>query len=99
LIWVISWFTPSLSFQRGATPVVVTVVGTLLLAGHVYSSTPVWSALLLAIAPMGAWVGRIGPARRLRPWLSVVIGLIAVVAFVAGAIGLALVVSPPFGES
>jgi hypothetical protein len=97
LVWLASAFGPGLSFARGTVPVVVSVLGGLLMTGYLYASASPWCAGLIAIAPVGAWLGRIGPVKRLRQWVSGLIALAGVLLFVAAAIGVAFAVSPSFG--
>jgi hypothetical protein len=98
LVWVTSWFKSEISLSRGGVPVLVTVLGALAVNGQVYSSTPVGSVLLIAVSPLAAWLGQVGPARRFAAWQSALVSLVAVLVPVGAAIALALWSSPSFTE-
>jgi hypothetical protein len=98
LVWVTSWFKPEMSLSRGGVPVLVSVLGALLVNGQVYSSTPIGSVLLIAASPLAAWLGRVGPVRRLAAWQSALVAFVAVLVPAGAAIGLALWSSPSFTE-
>ncbi len=95
-VWVLSWWLPDRLLARGGSAVLVTAYAALLIDGHVYSFLPLSSAFLLAAAPLMAWLGFAGPARRLAPWQSSL--LAAALALVPGAVavGLALAASPVY---
>ena len=86
---------PGLELGRGIAPVVALLLCGSWLNGLFYSDLPRVSGLLLAMAPGAAWVGRIGPIRRLGPRaLSLFCaGAALVPAGIAAA--LALAASPP----
>jgi len=78
---------------EGSLPTAAVVLGALVLEGYVYASLPASGALLLAAAPAGTWVGRLGPARRLGPWASATLGAACVLVPVGIAVGLAVAAS------
>jgi hypothetical protein len=78
----------------GAVPVAAALLTALVLEGHVYAALPGASALLLAAAPAGVWLTRLGPVRRLGPRAVAALGSAAVLVPVAVAVGLAVSSSP-----
>jgi hypothetical protein len=98
LVWIISWFRPEMRLSHGGVPVLVTVLTAILLNGQVYASTPLVSALLIAASPLAAWLGWVGPMRRLAGWQSALIAMGATLVPVAIAVGLAFGSSPSFTE-
>jgi hypothetical protein len=93
-VWVLSWWLPDRSLGRGGMPVLTATVATLLIEGHVYSSLPLTAAILLASAPLMAWLGFAGPARRLRPWQSALLAAVLVLVPAGVAVGVAVASSP-----
>ncbi|MBI1923763.1 hypothetical protein HYR99_05885 [Candidatus Poribacteria bacterium] len=65
---VVAWWRPAMSLARSALPVVTVLLAGLWMAGYFYAQVPAASALLLAVAPMAAWVGQIPSMRRAAPW-------------------------------
>lgn len=59
---------PGSTAARGLMAVVVVVLAGLLLAGRFYSETPTSAALVLAVAPLAAWIDRPGPLSRPSAW-------------------------------
>lgn len=59
---------PGWSGARGATAVAAALLPGLWLAGYFYSDLPAASALLLAAAPLAAWVSELPPLARARAW-------------------------------
>jgi hypothetical protein len=95
-IWVLSWWLSDRSLSRGGIPVLTATVAALLIVGHVYSSLPLAAAILFAAAPLAAWPGFAGPARRLASWQAAI--LAAVLCLVPVAIAVALVLKESPGE-
>jgi hypothetical protein len=95
-VWVVSWWMPDLSLARGGIPVLVATVASLLIVGHVYAFLPASSAYLLAASPLAAWVGFVGPARRLAAWQSALLAAVATLIPAAVAVGLAIAASPGY---
>lgn len=96
-VWVTSLVIPALRLSRGGVPVLTATLAALLMLGNTYSSLPATSGLLLALAPVAAWAGWIGPVSRLAPWLSSLVALAAVVLPLAAALGFAYSASPGSG--
>jgi hypothetical protein len=96
-VWLASLLIPGLSWSRGAIPILTTAMAGLLLIGNTYASLPTTSGFLLAIAPVAAWIGRIGPSRRLSNWLSSLVALGTVLVPLAAALGLAYSNAPASG--
>jgi hypothetical protein len=94
-IWVLSLWL-HLLLGRGGIPVLVAAYGALLIEGHVYAGLPASSAYLLAAAPLAAWVGFVGPARRLAAWQSALLSAVATLVPAAVALGLAIAASPGY---
>ena len=94
---LLSWRWPLGPSVRSAAPIVLAVLTALLLNGHVYASLPTASALLVAAAPAGAWLARIGPARR-RPWLATSLAVAGTLVPLGVAVGFALA-AQPLGDS
>ncbi len=93
---VIAAWRRDLRLERGFTLVFVLFYEATLIATYWYaavSSLP--PILLLAVAPLGAWVGRAKPIRRLKPAKRSVVQLAGVLIPIAGAIGFALRDRPP----
>jgi hypothetical protein len=95
-VWVLSLWQPDLFLSRGGIPVLVAAYGALLIEGHVYAGLPASSAYLLAAAPLAAWVGFVGPARRLAAWQSAVLSAAATLVPAAVSLGLAIAASPGY---
>jgi hypothetical protein len=93
-VWVTSLVAPAMSLSRGGVPVLTATLAALLMLGNTYSSLPATSGVLLALAPVAAWVGWIGPVRRLAPWLSSLVALAAVGLPLVAALGFAFSASP-----
>jgi hypothetical protein len=94
--WIVSWWLPDRSLGRGGVPVLVATVAALLIEGHVYAGLPASSAYLLAAAPLAAWVGSVGPMRRLSGWQAGLLNTIATLVPAAVAVGLAIAASPGY---
>ena len=54
--------------QRGGLGVALILLAGLLINGYFYASLKPLHALVLAMAPLAAWVGQLPPIRRLKPW-------------------------------
>jgi hypothetical protein len=93
-VWVVSWWLPDRSLGRGGVPVVVAAVAALLVQGHIYSYLTLPAGILLAAAPLAAWPGFIGPARRLAPWQSAILAAVLALVPAGIAVGLAHASSP-----
>ena len=85
------------ALARGAAPILVTTVGGLLLTGYVYAALPARVALILLLAPFGAWAGAIGPLRALGGWKRTAGIGVATLIPLAVAIGLAVASAEPEG--
>jgi hypothetical protein len=94
-VWVLSLWWP-LFLSRGGIPVLVAAYGALLIEGHIYAGLPAASAYLLAAAPLAAWVGLVGPARRLAAWQAALLSAIATLVPAVVALGLAIAASPGY---
>lgn len=70
------------------------VLTALVLEAYVYASMSPWSALLLAAAPVGTWITRLGPLRSKDGISATVLGTLAVLVPVGLAIGWAAASSP-----
>jgi hypothetical protein len=95
-VWLLSCWMPGLSLGRGGVPVLVATFGALLIDGQVYAFLPRSSALILAAAPLMAWVASVGPARRLAGWKAALLGAFATLVPTAVAVGLAVAASPSY---
>jgi hypothetical protein len=95
-VWLVSCGLPALSLSRGGVPVLVATLSALLIGGQVYAFLPRSSALLLAAAPLAAWVASVGPSRRLPSWQAALIGAAATLVPTAIALGLAISASPSY---
>jgi hypothetical protein len=79
------------SVERG-TAMVLAGVGASALAGEYFiSSLPIQYILLIAVAPLTLWIGRIPAIRRRRPWLRVVIQMVLLLTPLGIAAGMAIV--------
>jgi hypothetical protein len=79
------------SVERG-TAMVLAGVGACALAGEYFiSSLPIQYILLIAVAPLTLWIGRIPAIRRRRPWLRVVIQMVVLLIPLGIAAGMAVV--------
>ncbi|MEO6811680.1 MAG: hypothetical protein ABI353_21420 [Isosphaeraceae bacterium] len=76
---------------RGLVAVVVVMLAGLLLAGRFYSETPTSAAVLLAVAPLAAWIDRLC---RLPAWTRALVRVLAVSLLVGLAIAIALAAVP-----
>jgi hypothetical protein len=94
--WVVSWWLRGPSLRRGGIPVLFATYGALLIVGHIYSGLPAPAAYLLAAAPLAAWVGFVGPTRRLAAWQATLLGALATLVPAAVAMGLAIAASPRY---
>jgi hypothetical protein len=95
-VWVLSWWLPDQSLSRGGTPVLTATIAALLIVGVVYSGLGLAPAILLAAAPLAAWLGFAGPARRLASWQSAL--LAAILCLMPAAVAVALVLKASPGE-
>lgn len=94
--WVVGGTGPTISWDNAAVGVVVMVLGGLLTVGLFYGEVPPLSALLLAVAPAGAWADRLIPAgrRSSSAMLWKVCRCAAVLTLLAVAVGAAVWASP-----
>jgi hypothetical protein len=94
-----SWFWPLGGSARGPIPIVLAVLTSLILNGHVYADVPTSSALVLAATPAASWLGRVGSVRRRGPWAATLAAVGATLVPVVTAVGFALAAAPPsYGE-
>ncbi len=64
---------------RGVTIVVMPIYLGLLVIGHFYNSLVGWHAIVLAIAPLAAWVGEIPKLKsKSAPWVIAIVRLVCV---------------------
>ena len=54
---ILAWWAPGLSLASGTLTVFVPVYAGLLIQAYFYSELPVWSAILLYLAPFALWFG------------------------------------------
>jgi hypothetical protein len=85
---------PGSTAARGLMAVVVVVLAGLLLAGRFYSETPTSAALVLAVAPLAAWIDRPGPLGRPSAWLWPLVRVGVVVLLIGFAIARAVAAVP-----
>jgi hypothetical protein len=93
-VWVLSWWLPDRSLSRGGVPVLIVCLTTILIMGNVYAKLPPVAAFLLALAPLTAWLARLGPARRLAQWQSALLAVALTLVPVGVAVGLAWGAAP-----
>ena len=86
---------PRFSSGRGCAGAFAPVAAGLWLNGLFYAELPKVSAALLALAPAAAWIGRVGPARRLGPRGLALVCAAATLVPAAIAVGIAFAASPP----
>ena len=55
-------------FSAQTVPMLVLLYGGLIICGQLYAEVTAVNAVLLAIAPLGLYVGDIGPIQRWKPW-------------------------------
>lgn len=91
---VVGWWCPAVSLGRGGAALVAVLLPGIWLIGYFYADMPAASAVLLAVAPSGAWLGQLGVLRRLAPWQARLFPIAAAVVPVALAVGLAWQASP-----
>ncbi len=75
---------------EGFAPVAIGLLAALVIEGYVYADVPVSGGVLLALAPAGAWMTQVGPARQLERWKGAMVGALAVMIPVGIAVGLAV---------
>lgn len=86
------WFVVS---PRAAIPLVAAMVAAFLLCGVLTANVPVTSAVLLAAAPLGAWIPG-GASRRLtKPWHTFAVRIAAVSVLAGAAVAVAVSMSSP----
>jgi hypothetical protein len=97
-VWILSCWMPDRSLSRGGVPVLFTAFAALLIVGNVYSEMPLPapSAYLLAASPLAAWIGSIGPVRRLASWQVTLLIVVATLVPAGVAVGLAYAASPSY---
>lgn len=91
---VLAAWDPRPALARGGVAAAAVALASLLLVGHVYSSTPALAAILLALAPLAAWIVRVGPLRRLTGWKAALTATAAALVTVGLAVGLAVAAMP-----
>jgi hypothetical protein len=94
VVWLGSLRDKGMHLGRCGVPILATVLSALILFGHTYASLPAVSAILLALSPAAAWVGRIGRVRRLPGWASALIAMATVLVPLGAAVGFAIASAP-----
>jgi hypothetical protein len=89
---------PGLSLDRGGVPILTTIVGALLIDGHIYAGLPASAAFVLLPAPLAPWVCQLGPVRRASAWKGSALAVVVTLIPVSVALGIALAASPDYGE-
>ena len=90
---VASWLRPQRSLS-GAVPVVAVLLASLWSVGLLYSEMPASCALLLAIAPLTAWITRLPRVRLLGGWRAALVCAAAAAVPVALALMIAVRSAP-----
>ena len=70
---LVAWRIPAMSLVPGATAVVAMLFGCLWLEGYLYAEVPGVSAVLLAAAPAGLWIGQMPWLRGMGAWRAVLV--------------------------
>ncbi len=84
--WVISLRRPSFSLAPGGIDVVMVILWGLWLGIYFLAEIPAASALLLAVAPFGAWLIRPPPREKHKLWQNCWLGVLATTVAVLAAI-------------
>jgi hypothetical protein len=95
-VWLLSLRLADRRLAPGGTPVLVSTLAALLIEGRVFAELPLAAGVLLAAAPLLAWVGLIGSAGRLAPWQRAVLAAFATAVPAGTAVGLALAAAPQY---
>ncbi len=90
---VVAWRNGARSLAPGATGVVAILLGYLWLEGYLYWEVPPLSAVLLAVAPAGAWIGHLPWLQRLVAWQANLVRAAAVALPTLGALAVAVAAS------
>jgi len=85
-------------FPSGASPVVTLLLIGIWMNGYFFAEVPAMSAILLAISPLLAQVGRIAAVQGLGGWRSTLVQITAVALPVVIAIGIAVIRSGFLGD-
>lgn len=94
--WAASCRSGPVSLTRGGSPVVAANLGSLLLNGYFYAETPTGSVALLALAPAVLGLVLLGPVQRRPTWQKALVAVVAMLAPVAVAVGLAVAAMPSY---
>jgi hypothetical protein len=84
-------FTRKARLSRGGATVCALLLAGLGLDGHFYAGLPTASAILVAIAPLGLWLGQLGLVKRLGRWPRLLALGAAVMLPLGAGVGIALV--------
>lgn len=92
---VVSWRAPRLDLGRGGAGVIATLLACLWMGGTFLSELPANAAVLLAIAPLAAWLGELRFVRARPPWQAVLARMLLVALPAGAALALAIANAPP----
>ncbi|HEV3163424.1 MAG TPA: hypothetical protein VGZ22_05245 [Isosphaeraceae bacterium] len=94
-VLVAAWLDRGTSLARGGVTVVASLLIGLVLNGLYYGDLPPATAILMALAPAGLWLGRIGSLQRHPRWRATACSLAVLLPLVA-ALAITVLASPSF---
>ena len=89
---VLAWWAPGLSLASGTLTVFVPVYAGLLIQAYFYSELPIWSAILMYLAPFALWLGEKRSVYYRTPWKAALARLLMIGAPLGVAVGIAFYV-------
>lgn len=86
---VLAWWAPGLSLASGTLTAFVPIYAGLLIQAYFYSELPIWSAILLYLAPFALWFGERRRIYFMKPWKAALARLLTIGAPLALAAAIA----------
>lgn len=88
---VLAWWAPRLSLAGGAATVFVPMYAGMLMQAYFFGELPVWSAVVMAVAPLSLWLGEARRVRFTPAWSAALTRAFIVAVPMAVALGVAYV--------